>query len=319
VSPVRDALRDYLGLRRSLGYQLKQQGQLLEDFVAFLERAGAERITTELALCWAKQPQNVQPYRWTERLGMVRCFARYLATIDPDSEIPPKDLLPARKQRPAPHIYSPAEIQALMDAAGSLSPALHAATYRTLIGLLAATGLRLGEALGLDRQDVDLKDGILRVRGKNDKHREVPLHPTTVRALGDYARVRDRYWPQTSTPGFFITTTGTRLRVWSIHRTFRKLTRRAGLESPAQRTPRGRGRRRALVRPHAFRHTYAVNTVLDWHRNGEDVDSKLPLLSTYLGHVKPEHTYWYLQAVPELLAVVAQRLDGRLSISGGTS
>jgi integrase/recombinase XerD len=316
MSPLRDALRDYLQMRRALGYQFKQQGQLLEDFVGFLERAGAERITTELALCWAKLPKDVKPYRWTVRLGMVRGFARYLATIDPDSEIPPKDVLPARQQRPTPHIYSPAEIQALMDAAGALRPPLHAATHRTLIGLLAATGIRVGEALGLDRQDVDLKDAVLRVRGKNDKLREVPLHESTSRALRDYARVCDRYWPERSAPAFFISINGTRLRVWSVHKTFRKLTRRAGLQSPAQRAPRARGRRRALARPHDFRHTYAVATVLDWHRDGEDVDAKLPLLSTYLGHVKPEHTYWYLQAVPELMQVVAARLDGLL---GGIS
>lgn len=303
MSSLHDALRDYLAMRRALGYQLKQQGQLLEDFVGFLERAGAERITTELALCWAKLPQDVQSYRWTVRLGMVRGFARYLATIDPDSEIPPRDVLPARQQRPTPHIYSSGEIQALMDAAGSLSPPLHAATHRTLIGLLAVTGLRLGEALGLERQDVDLDDGVLRVRGKDDKWREVPLHSSTINALTDYARLRDRHWPDPKTPAFFVCTTGERLKQWVVHKTFPQLIRQVGLEGCGQ---------RARPRLHDFRHAYAVATLLDWYRDGENVDAKLPLLSSMLGHAKPEHTYWYLQAVPELLDLVAARLDGQL-------
>ena len=200
---------------------------------------------------------------------LVRAFARHLATIDPRTEVPPKDLLPARAQRLAPYIYSPVEIQALMDAADRLRPTQRGATHRTLIGLLATTGLRLGEALGLDRQDVDLDDGVLRVHGKADKQREVPLHASTTRALG----------------------------------AFPQLIRHVGLE--------GRGQR-ARPRPHDLRHSYAVHTLLDWYRDGENVDAKLPLLCTMLGHAKPEHTYWYLQAVPELMELVAGRLDGLL-------
>ena len=303
MSPLQQALRDYLQLRRSLGYQFSKQAPLLEDFVAFLERAGATRITIELALSWARLPEHANPYWWSMRLTVVRGFARYLATIDPASEIPPKDLLPGREQRLAPYIYSPAEVAALMAAAGALQPPVRGATHRTLIGLLATTGLRLGEALGLDRGDVDLKDGVLRVSGKHGTEREVPLHQTTTRALADYARVRDRYFPRSDTAAFFVCSTGQPLRVWVVHKTFPQLIRQVGLE--------GRGQR-LRPRPHDFRHTHAVSTLLDWHRNGEDVDAKLPLLSTYLGHVKPEHTYWYFQAVPELLELVAQRLDGLL-------
>ena len=303
MSLLRDAVADYLALRRSLGYRLYNQELLLNDFVAFLERAGADRVTSELAVRWAKLPQHAKPIWWARRLGVVRGFARYLATIDPRTEVPPKDLLPARAQRLAPYIYSPAEIQALMDAAGALRPALRGTTHRTLIGLLAATGLRLGEALGLDRHDVDLDDGVLRVRGKNDKQREVPLHPTTTHALADYARLRDRDWPEPKSPAFFVCTTGERLRGWVVHKTFPDLIRQVGLE--------GRGQR-ARPRPHDFRHAYAVQTLLDWFRDAEDVDAKLPLLSTMLGHAKPEHTYWYLQAVPELTELVAARLDGLL-------
>jgi integrase/recombinase XerD len=303
MSSLHDALRDYLAIRRSLGYQLIEQGQLLEDFVGFLERAGATSVTTEMALRWARLPQHVKPHRWSRRLGIVRGFARYLATIDPETEVPSKDLLPAREQRLAPYIYSPAEIAALMDAAGALRPGLRGATHRTLIGLLAPTGLRLGEALGLDRQDVDLCDGALRVRGKDDKQREVPLHQSTTQALRDYERLRNRDWPEAKTAAFFVCSTGLRLRKWVVHKTFPQLIREVGLEGCGQ---------RKRPRPHDLRHAYAVATLLDWYRDGEDVDAKLPLLSTYLGHVKPEYTYWYLQAVPELLELVAARLDGVL-------
>jgi integrase len=302
MSTLRDAVGDYLTLRRSLGYRLVRTEMLLEDFVAFMERAGAEMVTSELAVRWARQA-DAKPYWWARRLGVVRTFARYLASIDPGTEVPAKDLLPARAQRVAPYIYSAAEIRALMAAASELRPPLRGATHRTLIGLLTVTGLRLGEALGLNREDIDLDDGVLRVCGKAGKQREVPLHPTTICALGEYAHLRDRHWPQPNSPAVFLGTTGQRLSKHAVHRAFPQLIREVGLE--------GRGQR-ARPRPHDMRHAYAVNTLLDWYRDGEDVDAKLPLLSTVLGHAKPEHTYWYLQAVPELTELVASRLDGLL-------
>jgi integrase len=303
MSSLRDAVDGYLALRRSLGYQLHGHELLLHDFADFALRNRVDTVTIELAVRWARLPKDAKPLWWARRLGVVRGFARHLATIDPRTEIPPRDLLPARAQRLAPYIYSPAEILALMDAAAALQPPVRGATHRTLIGLLAATGLRLGEALGLERQDVDLDDGVLRVRGKADKWREVPLHPSTTRALADYARQRDREWPAPKSQAFFLCTTGERLQKWVVHKTFPNLIRQVGLE--------GRGQR-ARPRPHDFRHSYAVQTLLGWHRDGEDVDAKLPQLSAILGHAKPEHTYWYLQAVPELLELVAARLDGLL-------
>lgn len=305
MSLLRKAVRDYLTIRRSLGYQLYSHELLLNDFLAFLERAGADTVTIELAVRWARLPRDAKPIWWARRLGVVRGFARYLATIDTRSEIPPRDLLPAREQRLAPYIYSPAEILALMDAADALQPRLRGATHRTLIGLLAATGLRLGEALGLERHDVDLDDRVLRVRGKDDKWREVPLHPSTTHALTEYARLRDRRWPDPASPAFFVCTTGERLQRWVVHRTFPQLIRQVGLEGCGQ---------RARPRPHDLRHAYAVHTLLDWYRDGQNVDAKLPQLSSMLGHAKPEHTYWYLQAVPELLELVAARLDGLLGV-----
>ena len=177
MSQLQDALDDYLTIRRQLGFKLENDGRLLAAFVAFVEHAGHTTVTTQLAVAWARQPVGVKPHRWRQRLGMVRRFARYLATLDPDTEIPPADLLPARQQRIAPYIYSPAEIEALMSAAGSLSPAVRAATVRTVIGLLAVTGMRIGEVLALDDSMVDLNAGVITATGKWSKQREVPLHP----------------------------------------------------------------------------------------------------------------------------------------------
>lgn len=301
MSPLREALSDYLRIRRQLGFELKAHERLLNGFVDFLERAGAQHITTELALAWAKLPIDARPHCWRRRLGVVRAFARHVATIDPSSEVPAEDLLPATQSRVAPYIYSEKEIAALMAAARALRPPLQAASIETLIGLMASTGLRLGEALGLDRRDVDLHDGALHVRAaKRRKQREVPLHPTTTEALREYARLRDRLCPVPDTAAFFLNPRGRRLHRVSVHRVFPQLIREVGLEGCGQ---------RARPRPHDLRHAYAVRTLLGWHRCGEEVERKLPLLATVLGHVDPASSYWYLQAVPELLQLVGRRLD----------
>ena len=301
MTPLRQALHDYLRIRRQLGFKLKADGRLLEQFVEFLEQEKAERITVDLAVMWARLPQGVHPHRWRQRLGIVRGFARYLATVDPASEVPSVDLLAAHRARVAPYIYAPAEIRALMAAASELTPRLRAAAFEAVIGLMAATGLRLGEALGLNRQDVDLEGGALHVRAGQTKQREVPLHSTTIEALENYARLRDRH-PRSS-GAFFITGPGRRLTHSAFYDTFPKLRRQAGLERRGE---------RGHARAHDLRHTFAVRTLLDWHQAGVDIDTRLPLLSTYLGHLHPESTYWYLQAVPELLRLVARDLDGAI-------
>jgi integrase/recombinase XerD len=301
MSSLRDALTDYLRLRRRLGFEMPQDGRLLEGFVEFLERTGADRITTELALAWARLPAGVHPHTWRQRLSVVRGFARHLAMIDPASEIPSKDLLPGHRPRIAPYIYTEKEIAALIAAAGRLRPLLRAARHQTLIGLLAVTGMRSGEALALDRQDVDLRTGVVHVRaGKQKKQREVPLHPSTIRALRDYARLRDDRFPTPSTPAFFIGARGRRVPRGELNRTFTQLIREVGLD--------GRGAR-ARPRPHDLRHTLAVRTLLDWFEAGEDIDRRMPLLSALLGHVDPASTYWYLEAVPELLELISRRLE----------
>jgi len=300
MSWLHDALADYLHVRRRLGYEMPQDGRLLEGFVAFLEQAGAERITTELALTWARLPAGAHPHRWRQRLGVARGFARYLATLDPASEVPPTDLLAGIRQRLTPHIYTDAEIVALMAAARKLRPRLRGARHETLIGLLAVTGMRPGEALALDRHDVDLRHGTVHVRaGKQHKQREVPLHDTTILALRDYARLRDARFPTPATPAFFLSARGRRMGRSELNETFTQLIRTIGLE--------GRGAR-ARPRPHDLRHALAVRTLLDWQAAGEDIDRCMPLLSTYLGHVSPASTYWYLEAVPELMEHISRRL-----------
>ena len=303
MTALGEALAGYLEIRRRLGFAMPQDGRLLEGFVGFLEQEGAERITTDLALRWARMPVHAHPHRWRQRLGVARGFARHPATIDPASEVPSKDLLPGHRPRIAPYIYTDAEIAALIATAGKLRPPLRGVRHQTLIGLLAVTGMRPGEALALDRQDVDLKHGAVHVRaGKQKKQREVPLHTTTVTALHGYARLRDSRFPTSSTPAFFVSARGRRMGRGELNQTFMSLIAEIGLE--------GRGAR-GRPRPHDLRHAFAVHTLLDWQQAGEDIDRKMPLLSTYLGHTDPASTFWYLEAVPELLEFVSGRL-GRI-------
>lgn len=301
MSSLRAVLEDYLRMRRALGYKLERAGRQLHQFVSYLEGSAAATITIENAVAWATQPASADPSVWGERLSAVRQFARHLQTLDPACEVPPARLLPCRSRRAIPYPYTEQEIAALMTSAASLSSPLMASTYSTLLGLLAVSGLRLGEAVGLDRDDVDARHGLVRViNSKFGKSREVPLHDTTMLALDAYSRRRDQLCPQPLSQAFFVSTTGTRLLTPNIHRTFSRLKREVALTA---RSPRCR------PRLHDLRHRFAVNTLLDWYRQEVDVQARLPLLSTYLGHVEPRDTYWYLSAAPELLGLAAQRLE----------
>lgn len=301
MSSLRDALADYLQLRHRLGFAMPQDGRLLEGFVSFLEQAGAERITTDLALEWARLPGQAHRSYWRQRLSVVRGFARHLATLDPASEVPSPDLLPAHRPRIAPYIYTDDQIAALIAAAKRLTPRLRAVRHQTLIGLLAVTAMRPGEALALDRDDVDLRRGVVLVRtGKQKKQRELPLHDSTVTALSSYVRLRDARFPQPATPAFFLSSRGGRVGRYELNQTFTTLIRQVGLD--------GQGAR-SRPRPYDLRHAFAARTLLAWLQAGEDVDRKMPLLSTFLGHADPASTYWYLQGVPELLELVSSRLE----------
>jgi integrase/recombinase XerD len=307
---LRAALADYLRIRRALGYKLTKDERALRNLVAFLEACGAERVTTELALDWATLPENAQPASLANRLTMVRQFASYLQTIDPATEVPPSRLLRAGNRRATPYIYTDSEIAALIDTTAMLRYPLLVSTYRTLLGLLAVSGLRVGEAIRLDTGDIDWERGLLIVRDtKFGKTRLVPLHSTTIDALDDYIRRRGRLYPcpEPRTPAVFISAAGTRLIYNSVNFTFLKLARRAGLRP---RSPTCR------PRAHDLRHTMAVRTMLDAYRTGADVHARLSVLSTYLGHVNPSNTYWYLSAAPELLALAGERLQQHLDQLG---
>jgi integrase/recombinase XerD len=295
------ALADYLTLRRSLGYKLERAGEVLADFVAHLDRAGCEHVSIEGAVAWATLSANPEsPWR-AQRLGMVRNFARYLHAIDPAHQIPPPGLIPPGPGRPTPFLYSDEEVVALMAAARSVRSPLRAATLETVVGLLAVSGLRVGEAIRLDRDDVDIEQGALRIRySKAGRSRVVPLHPSTIEALRAYGARRDELFPKPSAPSFFISTAGTRMRSGNLRQLFEEVLAAAGLPPrPARRGPRLGG----------LRHSFAVATVVDWHRAGAEVGPNLPLLSTYLGHISPASTYWYLSASPHLLAAAVHRLE----------
>jgi site-specific recombinase XerD len=294
TTTLRNHLESYLAMRRALGYELYRQGKALDNFVRFAEGEGATVITTKLALRWARLPENVAPSTWTSRLALVRRFARYCSTLAPETEIPPDGLLTHRYQRKDPRIYSQEEVCKLLQAAKQITSkyGLRAFTYETLFGLLASTGLRITEALSLDDADIDLEPGILTIRNtKFGKTRCIPVHNSTKKALSTYFRQRNSRVPRRRSEAFFITESGTRLSYSGVRWMFARLVRDTGLVACKRRRPQIKG----------FRHTFTVETLLKWYRNGVDVEANLPRLSTYLGHTHVRDTYWYLSAVPELL------------------
>lgn len=293
------AARDYLALRRSFGFELDEPGRLVLDLAACLDREGTRFLTAGRALQWAISPGASAYWHWL-RLSAARGFAGYLHAIDEQHHVLPGDLLPRCYRRAAPFLFSDADVKALMTAAAQRPWRLHAATYHALIGLLAVTGMRPGEAYALDREHVDLAGATLTiVRGKYGKTRQLFLHDTTVAALEEYLRVRGKLARSPSAPAFFVSMRGTRLHEANTDKAFRHIVAAAGL---SRRSPKARP---VLM---SLRHSFAVNTLIGWYQAGTDVDAHLPLLSAWLGHVDPVSTYWYLQAVPELLELAAGRL-----------
>lgn len=298
-----DELNKYLTLRRGLGFKLRDHESALRKFVAFLQARAAEFVTTPLALEWAQQPQQASQAHRAQRLGMARDFARYLSARDPRTEVPSQDLLPRQVRRAQPYIYSADQILRLVQTAASLEPrdGLRPRTYGALFGLLAVTGMRVGEIVALKDHDVDLSQGLLTVRqSKFNKTRILPLHSSTQEELRTYVRCRDTLAPTRTTDRFFVSPRGTRLNYWIVRSAFIQISRHIGLRAPADRLG---------PRIHDLRHTFAVRTLTEWHRTGIDPEQRLPLLSAYLGHAKVSDTYWYLTAVPELLGAVSTRLE----------
>jgi integrase len=294
-------LDDYLRLRRQLGFKLRVAGILLRNFVRFAEQKRASFITTKLALRWATQPTNIKPVQKANRLGTVRRFAEYLSAVDPRTEIPAQGLLPYQFRRREPHHYRNEDILRLMEAARRIDPTneLKGVTYATLFGLLAVTGMRIGEALALDRVDVDLNQALLTVRrAKGNKSRLVPLHVSTRQELQRYADIRDKIFARPLSPSFFVSERGTRLLDCTVNRWFLLVACQLGLRRPGDR----RG-----PRVHDLRHHFAIQTLLRWYRTETDAEVHLPELATYLGHVHVRDTYWYLSATPELLKLATER------------
>ena len=310
MNTLREAVNEYLSMRRSLGFKLQDAGKGLLDFVAFMEQHRAPYITQDLALTWAKQPENVQPAYWARRLSFVRGFARYRSSIDPRTQIPAPALLPFRPKRARPYLYSDEEIQQLLHAAlhRPLSPrhrkrcALLPWVYYCLFGLLSVSGLRLGEARNLRLEDVDLKSGVLTIRGaKFGKDRLVPLHASTCNVLAEYIAQRQRHWAGRPVSAYlFVSSWGNRLDSAQIHRAFYAASREIGLRGASD----SHG-----PRLHDLRHRFATITLVNWYRSGEAPESCLPLLSAFLGHVHVSDTQWYLDASPELMREAMSRLE----------
>jgi integrase len=309
MSDLREASEQYLRLRRELGYKLRGPAGLLRNFVAFAGREGATHVSTDLALRWAQQPPGAQPATWALRLGVVRRFAVWLSAKDQRTEVPPAGLLPCRYRRKRPYIYSDKEIENLVRAAGRLPSAagLKGRTFSTIFGLLAVSGLRVSEALALDREDVDLDEGVLRIRRtKFGKSRLVAVHESTRQALADYSRQRDRVVQRPATAAFFLSERGRRVTEWAARYNFALVSRQVGLRAPTTNCRHGRG-----PRLHDMRHRFAARTLVNWYRTGIDVEREIPKLATYLGHVHVNETYWYIEAVPELLELATRRLESR--------
>ncbi len=312
MNTLRQAVHEYLTMRRNLGFKLHEAGKALPDFVTFMQQHRGSYITEALALAWAQQPTNVQPAQWAKRLSFVRGFARYRSATDPRTQIPSPGLLPFQPKRARPYLYSDEEIKSLLWAALNMphryeSGALQPWVYYCLFGLLSVSGLRLGEARNLELQDVDLDTAVLTIRNaKFGKTRWVPLHTSTCKILADYIARRQRHWARRPVSSYlFVSSWGNRLDSGQIHRTFYVLSRQIGLRGASDRHG---------PRLHDLRHRFATNTLVNWYRSHQDPERRLPLLSAYLGHVHVADTQWYLEGSPELMREAMHRLEQRWEV-----
>ena len=309
MNTLREALQEYLAVRRGLGFKMHDAGLVLPRFVAFMEEHQAPYITTRLALEWAQQATTVQPAERARRFCFLRGFARYRSATDPRTEIPPLELLPYSSTRARPYLYTEQDVQGLLAAALKLpiawpSTPLRPWVFHCLLGLLSVTGLRISEALELKLGDVDLEQGVLTIRAaKFGRSRLVPLHPTSCTVLANYLQRRKQFLGVTSASDcVFVSNRGTRLDTGRVRRTFYALSRQTGLRASGARNG---------PRLHDFRHRFAVQVLTRWYESGEDPARRLPVLSTYLGHVCVAGTYWYLSSWPELMAQAMARLERR--------
>jgi integrase/recombinase XerD len=300
TSALSNYQRDYLQLRHLMGHALIGHASLISGFLADLDAGGHTAITVDAALRWACAPDDVTTRRRASRLAVIRGFATYVHSHDPYlAELIPDKLIPTRVVRALPYIYTPAQIEALMAAALTLRPALRGLTLSTIIGLMASTGMRISECLALNISDVDAGENVLTVTGKRGHRRLVPVHPSTLAAISDYLRARAALTTGTGTEALFLNSRGGRPHAGNVQSSFRGLT--IGLDYH----PRPGGK---MPRLHDLRHVFATNTLIQACADGVDVDARIAILATYLGHVSPASTYWYYSATPELLALAAGRI-----------
>lgn len=307
MSTLRQDVEDYLATRRAMGFKVEGLSKLLRNFVSFCEARGALRVQDEIVLQWASTPIKVpvSDALFARRMDAVRVFARFQHALDPATQVPPERLRRQRYQPKEPNVFDEAQVIAMLRAADTLTPRFRAATWRTLIGLLATTGMRPGEACRLVLDDVDLATGLVRVVDtKFGKSRLVFLHPSTTTVLGHYLKIRaDRVGNTAQAcPALFVNSRGGALDPDRLGVTFKQIAAAAGIPVRSGHRP---------PRLYDLRHTFAVTTLLTWYRQGRDVQEAMPLLTTWLGHANPASTYWYLHAVPELLAHATDRLEAR--------
>lgn len=306
MNKFHDSVAEYLALRRSLGFKMSGPEYILRQFAAFACSEEAPFITNELVTRWLEYQSTVTPATRSARLSTVRRFTIWQRGIDPRTEVPPEQMFYSRYERKRPYIYTQEEIQGILAEARKLPSKLgwRAQIHATYFGLLAATGMRMSEALALDRNDVDLAEGILTIRRtKFGKSRLVPIHQTTSNALKSHAQARDVLFPRLGTPAFFVSERKTRLSQWAVRYNFAKACSGIGLRAPFKGSRHGPG-----PRLHDLRHRFAVLTMVDWYRTCVDVERNMPKLSAYLGHTHGHDTYWYIEAVPELLQLATERL-----------
>lgn len=309
MSTLSAELDRYLVIRRSLGHDLRTAERILRRFVSFADAQGDDRVSTALFLRWHAAFGAAGRQTWAARLIMVRLFAQWLHGLDSRHEVPPQGLLPSRQRRQRPHIYGEDQIRRIVEVAAELPSenGIRSLTYPAFFGLIAVTGLRVSEAISLGVDDVDLDAGVITVlRGKFGKERLLPVEETTRIRLREYAEERDRLLAKRP-PAFFVSDRGERLTDCAARYNFAHVCQSIGLRQPQRFNRHGRG-----PRIHDLRHSFAVRTLVGWYRAGKDPNREMIKLTTYLGHSKPAHTYWYIEAIPELLELASRRAETSL-------
>ncbi|QTG17285.1 tyrosine-type recombinase/integrase (plasmid) [Agrobacterium tumefaciens] len=313
MNTLSQELDRYLAVRRGLGFDLRTDERILRRFIEHAEKVGADYVGAEVFIGWRESFGDANQQTWSGRLGIVRIFAQWLHGIDTRHQVPSRDLILSRQRRSRPYIYTPEEIHAIVEAAAGLpsTNGLRSLTYPVLFGLIAVTGLRISEAISLDDSDIDLENGVLTLRkGKLGKARLIPVSRCTALQLAAYAKERDRLLERRSQP-FFVADHGERVGDCGARYTFATVCQTLGLREKQRFHKHGRG-----PRIHDLRHTFAVRTMLNWYQSGIDPTREMIKLTTYLGHASPEHTYWYIEAVPALLALASARAERSLALEG---